>query len=124
MNLRQACVVGAVVAAGCTDPRARPVPPIVDVTFPSTQLTSPDTLLGSLYAYDDDGLERFEIALVGPDSVIRDSIILLDGSIELNRVVFWLVPSGVPSGAQLVYRVQAFDFAGFATTDSTLFTVQ
>ncbi len=112
--------------AACTDPRARPVPPIVQLAFsPTHKVTSPGSVLGSLYAYDSDGLKDLAMRLRAPDgTVLRDSTVFLNAEVEQTRPVNLAVPAGVPVGTRLTLLVTVADYAGFATSDSAVFTTQ
>ena len=109
----------------CTDPRARPVAPVVQIAFgPSFKLTSPGAIIGSLYMYDVDGLRDLRLTVAGDSLLAGDSLIFLDGSEELTRPINWTVPSGVVTGAPVTLVARVTDFAGFVATDSVKLTVQ
>jgi hypothetical protein len=92
---------------------------------PSLRVTSPGAILGALYAYDEDGLERVAFSLVAADTlVLTDSVIPLDGPIELDRAIQLAVPSGIAVGTPLRYAVRVRDFLDFSTADTVVFTVQ
>lgn len=112
--------------AACTDPRARPVAPQVQLLFgPSFKLTSPGAIIGSLYMFDEDGLLELELSVASSDSLLRgDSTILLTGDQELTRPINWQAPAGVATGTKLTLIARVTDFAGFIATDSVKLTVQ
>lgn len=123
---RAACVcVGAAMMA-CTDPRARPVPPVLDMNLGAAlETTSPGQILGSVHLFDEDGLFSLKLTALTADSVIEgDSTIVLGGETELNRGVNWAVPAGLANGTQITVTAMVTDFAGFATSDTLLITVQ
>lgn len=110
----------------CKDPRSRPAPPIVDVSVaPSFLLTSPDTIIGSMYAYDEDGLDRLTLSIRSADTTFSgDSLIFLPGDIEVTRSIRWVVPAGLAVGTPVNVVAKVVDFAGFATSDTLHLTVQ
>ncbi len=105
---------------GCTDPHARPVPPLVEVQFPpSFVLTSPGQLLGAVHLYDQDGLRRLRLSVFTADSAFAgDSTLFLSGDAELTRPINWVIPAGLTPGLRLTVVARVDDFAGFTTTDS------
>jgi hypothetical protein len=120
---RIACLV---LVAACTDPRARPSPPVVDINVAASfELYTPGTVLGSIFAYDEDGLNFLEMSIrnsVG--NFTGDSLIVLDGEASLTRPIVWQVPSGLLIGSEVTLAVRVTDFTGFATTDTLRMTVQ
>lgn len=110
----------------CTDPRSRPAPPIVDASVaPSFQLTSPGIILGSLYMFDDDGLDALELSIrVAGFSYQGDSTILLSGLSEETRPINWILPPGIIVGTQVTVIARVTDFAGFASSDSLFLIVE
>ena len=119
------CALGALVLS-CTDPRARPVAPVVQLAFAASfKLTSPGLIVGSLYLYDVDGLRDLELSLVSSDTLLTgDSVIFLDGSEELTRPINWKAPAGVATGTGVTLVARVADFAGFVAVDSVRLTVQ
>ncbi len=118
------CLCAALLA--CTDPRARPVPPDVRLTFagPATT-TSPDTLFGSLYLFDADGLDQLQLTLKAADgSPLTDSLFAFAFEPEVTRGVAFEVPAGRPAGSILRIVARARDAAGFWGADSTVFTIE
>ena len=110
----------------CTDPRARPVAPLIQIAFgPSYKLTSPGAIIGSLYMYDVDGLRDLRMSLVSSDTLLDgDSLIFLTGAEELTRPIHWTAPAGVATGTQVTLVARVTDFAGFVAVDSVKLTVQ
>lgn len=110
----------------CTDPRGRPAPPIVRVSFaPAFQLTTPGTLLGSLYAFDEDGLNELTISVRSLGGVLMgDSTVSLFGEVEVTRQIQWHVPPNIVPGSLVTLAVTVTDFAGFQTSDTLRLTVQ
>ena len=119
-------IAGLCLLASCTDPRARPSPPLVQVEVAASfVLHTPGTVLGSIFAYDEDGLSFMEMSIrnsVG--NFTGDSLIVLDGEASLTRPIVWQVPSGLLIGSEVTLAVTVTDFTGFATTDSLRMTVQ
>jgi len=125
--MNRAC---AVLAAGCaisacTDPRERPLAPTVQLQFaPSLEVHSPDTLEGALFLFDSDGLHSVRLrAYTANGALSVDSLIPL-GDFEHTVPIAIPVPSGLPVGTAITLAVRAEDFAGFQTSDSTVFTTQ
>jgi hypothetical protein len=112
--------------ACCTDPRARPVPPLVRMSIsPTFSLNSPGSVLASLYVYDEDGLAELLISVRSSDSALAgDSIIGLPGDPELTRIVGWTVPPGLAVGTTVSVAVKAVDLTGFATSDTIFVPVK
>lgn len=119
------CVCASVLVA-CTDPRGRPVPPVVQISFgPSFRLASPGRVLGSLYMYDVDGLQDLGLSIRSADSsFVGDSLILLTGEPELTRTINWGVPAGIPLGTRVTLVARVVDSAGFATSDTARLAIQ
>ncbi|HWO88543.1 MAG TPA: hypothetical protein VNL98_05275 [Gemmatimonadales bacterium] len=109
----------------CTDPRERIVPPDVRLSFaPGTTVTSPDTLVGSAYAFDADGLEFFFWTLWSSDGSLRlDSTEAIAGTTEFSRQLTFQIPAGLVSGTVLHVLARASDVAGYRGRDSTAFTI-
>jgi len=109
----------------CTDPRARPVPPDLTLQFVSTSATSPDTVAGSLYAFDADGLLQLELEIRSSDAAFAvDSSFFIAGSNEINRGLFLAFPAGRPAGSTIRVLARVSDETGFTSADSTIFTIQ
>ena len=118
------CVCASILS--CTDPRARPVPPVLDVQFaPDFKVTSPGTILGSIYMFDDDGMNTVRIRVKSDDLEINgDSLIAFAGEQEITRTLHWTVPPNLLSGGGVNVIISAEDLAGFVTRDSLRFIVQ
>ena len=112
--------------AACTDPRARPVPPVLTVQIaPTFRLTSPGTIAGSLYLFDEDGLFSLHLSVRSDDSTfVGDSLLALSGEPEINRPITWNVPAGLSVGSGVRLAVTVKDYAGFAATDTLHFAIQ
>lgn len=112
--------------AACTDPRARPVPPVVQIQVaPSFKLVSPGQMVGSLYLFDSDGLQSLSMHVYSPDSAFAaDSFLFLTGDNSLTRPFKWIVPPGLATGTTVTLAARVVDFNNFATSDSLVFTIQ
>ncbi len=126
MRAGSGLLVLALALAACTDPRARPVPPLVRLAFsPTHRVTSPGTVLSSLYAYDDDGLKDLALRLrAGDGTVLLDSSVFFGAEVEQIRPIVLAVPAGLAIGTRLTLLVTVGDHAGFSTSDSAVFTTQ
>ena len=109
----------------CTDPRARPVAPLVSLEFgPSREITSPGLIEGLLYTYDADGIQKIVQRLRTADSVLVDSTFLLGADAQVTLNVALAVPRGLTAGTQVRVLAMVTDWANFATADSVVFTVR
>ena len=117
----------AAMAAACTDPRARPVPPTVQIQVaPNYVLKSPGQIVGSFYIFDTNGLSSLQMRVHASDTTVfaGDSLVPLSGDNSQTRPFYWTVPSGLPTGTKIVLYGRAMDFNSFGTSDSLVFTVQ
>ena len=123
---RWMAAVAVCAALSCTDPRARPVPPLVEVQFgPTFRLTSPGQILGAVRLFDDDGLSTLVLSVFSDDSSFAaDSTIFLPGDFDFTRPINWTVPTGLATGTFVTVVASAEDFAGFITTDTVKLAVQ
>jgi len=116
------CVCASVLS--CTDPRARPVAPFVDLQFATpVSVTSPGTIEGLLYTFDSDGLQRIRETLHADDVLVIDSTFLLTGDQQLTRNLRFQIPRGLLIGTRLRIHATVTDFVNFVATDSVVFTV-
>lgn len=101
------------------------MPPLVTITVPAnTVVTSPDTLLCSVYVFDADGLEFLRWSLRNATgSLLIDSTQAIAGVVELTRVLSFAIPPDLPSGTLLGLAVRATDAAGYTGRDSVAFTI-
>ena len=111
--------------AACTDPRARPVAPIVQLTFsPAFRLTSPGRVLGSLYMFDADGIRSAALSVRSADSSFAgDSTIFFTGDPEITRAVSWCVPTGLALGSSVTLVSKVSALTGFVTSDTVRLSV-
>ena len=117
------CAGAAVLS--CTDPRARPVAPLVSLEFgTSRQVTSPGQIDGLLYAYDADGIQKVVQRLRTADSVLSDSTFLFGADQEITRSITFAIPRGLSVGTQVRVLATVTDWVNFVTADSVVFTVQ
>ncbi|MFI5207786.1 MAG: hypothetical protein ACHQX4_07180 [Gemmatimonadales bacterium] len=124
--MRAGAAAAILLLACCTDPRARPVAPIVQLSFaPGFRLKSPGSVVASLYLFDEDGLDSLDVSVRSADSaLVGDSITLFGGDQELTLPVSWQVPSGIPIGTAVTLIARARDFKGFITADTAHLSVQ
>jgi len=109
----------------CTDPRARPVAPVVDLEFgTSRDVSSPGTIEGLLYTFDADGVQKIVQQLRTADSLLIDSTFLLGTDQEVLRNITLTIPRGLPVGTQVRLRAVVTDWVNFVTADSVVFTVR
>ena len=110
----------------CTDPRARPAPPQVELSFsPNLVVRSPGAIVGSLYAYDADGINSIVVEIRSEDSLfVFNGPITLSDLFEVTQSLGYNVPGGLAIGTRISLVVTATDFIGFTASDSAFFTVQ
>lgn len=111
--------------AACTDPRARPVPPTVQLTLSATvRPTSPGDLVGSLYLYDANGLDSVRMKVdLESGRQIGDSTFFPSDPIETTRPFEWRLPGGIPAGTRIVIVVRAVSYIGFEAADTVVTAV-
>ena len=109
----------ALVLGACLSERERPSPPLVTVTLSDDNVTSPDTLRGTLRAEDRDGIDSVWLTLdiqqrTGSDGFFQRTVL----------VPFRLdVPPGLSPGTVLDIRLEARDIVGFRSILDTSVTV-
>ena len=127
MGTRLFCALAGVVAlgAGCTDPRSRPGPPTVEVTLDANHaIASPGSILGSIYAYDERGLDSIIISVHSADErLIGDSTFFSSDPFETTRPLIWQVPAGMSVGIGIQVVVRVVSYIGFAAADTVFGTV-
>lgn len=88
------------------------------VTLDQTEVTSPDTLTGTVRAEDRDGIDSVWVTLdtqrAGEDGFFE--------SVVLANFRF-VVPAGLPASTVLPVRLEARDIVGFSTILDTIVTV-
>jgi hypothetical protein len=112
--------VGAL-AAACTDPRARPVPPTVLITLaPGTVVASPGSLLGSLYVYDANGIDSMRVLVeLGNGTTLADSTFFTSNDpFQATLPLNWRVPGGVPNRTVVRVVARVRSFIGFVAADT------
>jgi hypothetical protein len=124
--VRASAAAAILLLVSCTDPRARPVAPTVQLSFaPSFRLKSPGSVAASLYLFDEDGIKSLELSVASADSTLAgDSIISFVGELELVRPVNWHVPAGIRIGTAVTLIARAQDFTGLVTADTAHLSVQ
>ena len=112
--------------ASCAEPRARPVPPDIELVFDTSQAVhSPGTLTGAVNVHASGGLDFLHLRLATADSAfVLDTLEGYAGEQDLVRSVTWEVTPGLAPGTTLHFTVTARDFIGFQTADSTSFRTQ
>jgi hypothetical protein len=125
-GVRVAATAVALLALACSEPRARPVPPDIELAFDTAQaIHSPGTLTGTVNVHASGGLDLLHIRLSTADSVfVLDTLEGYAGEQDLARAVTWEISPGLPVGTTLSFTVKARDFIGFETADSTSFKTQ
>lgn len=112
--------------AACTDPRARPAPPQVELSFsPNLVVKSPGSIVGSLYAYDADGINTVTVQISSSDSAwVFSGPVNPNDLFEVTQSLAYIVPGGLLIGTRIRLVVDVTDFIGFAASDSAFFAVQ
>jgi hypothetical protein len=107
-----------VLGTACLSERAPPSPPILQIVLNQTQVTSPDTLTGTVRAEDRDGIDSVWVT-------VDDQRAGQDGFFETVVVApfRFLIPPGLPQTTVLPVRLEARDIAGFSTTLDTIVVV-
>jgi hypothetical protein len=120
------CALAGLISLGaCADPRSRPGPPTVEVTLDAAHaITSPGEIIGSIYAYDEHGLDSMTVSIHSADErLIGDSTFFSPDPFETTRPLIWQVPAGMAAhtGIQVVVRVVSY--IGFAAADTVIAAV-
>jgi hypothetical protein len=104
--------------SACLSERPRPAPPLLRVTLNPANVTSPDTLTGTLRAEDQDGIDSVWVNLDTQHAGV-------DGFFD--RVVTgnfrFTIPAGLATGSILDLHIEARDVVGFTSTVDTSVTV-
>jgi hypothetical protein len=91
---------------------------VLSVVLDQTQVTSPDTLTGTVRAEDRDGIDSVWVTLdterAGEDGFFEPLVI---ASFRFQ------IPAGLPATTVLPVRLEARDIAGFRTVLDTIVTV-
>jgi hypothetical protein len=120
------CALAGIIALGaCTDPRPRPGPPEVRVTLDANHtITSPGSILGSIYAYDEHGLDSMIVSIHSADERIAgDSTFFSSDPFETTRPLIWRVPAGMSVGTGIQVVVRVVSYIGFASADTVFAAV-
>lgn len=118
-------IAWCLMAAACTDPRERPQPPTLTLSFsPTIEVQSPDTIEGTLFTFDEDGVRTVRLRAYTSGGALALDSTLLVGDFEATLPLAIPVPSGLPAGTPITIAAQAIDYAGFQTSDSTVLTTQ
>jgi hypothetical protein len=117
----------ALFAAACSDPRARPVGPSVQVMVtPRTVVTSPGTLTGSIDVYDATGIDSVRVRVeLGTGGTIADSTFFPGGSDPFNLTLPMLfeLPGGLLNRTEVRIVARARSYLGLAHADTLLTAV-
>jgi hypothetical protein len=120
--------VGACVAlaAACSDPRARPVPPQIAFAFDTAQVVrSPGLVVGRVDITASGGIDFIHLTLGTTDSsFFLDTLEGYAGEGQLSRQIQWSVDPGMAVGTTLLFTVLVRDFADFEKADTIAFTTQ
>lgn len=114
------------VVLGCTDPRPRIAPPIVQVLVSSTlTVTSPGSIPVSIYAYDVQGLDQVLVSVrSGQPTLDGDSTFVFTNQNEQTLSLVWPVPQNIPLGTRITLAAKARNLIGFTALDSVVLAVQ
>jgi hypothetical protein len=123
---RGTVVAAVMLLAACSDPRARPLPPVVELRFQDAVTPrSPGNLSHSVYASDADGLDFITVRIRSADSTLdADSLRVPFDLYEATETFEWTLPAGMPPGTIIRLVATATDFVGFEAADSVEFTIQ
>ena len=111
------CVLGCLTA--CISERLRPGPPYVRITLDKTIVHSPDTLTGTLYAEDANGLDSIWLSVDFSPAIGEDGLL---------KPVFeapfrFPIAKGHSAGQRIPVQFSARDFDGFMGRLDTAVTV-
>ena len=115
------CALAGLIALGaCADPRSRPGPPTVEVTLDADHtIASPGEIIGSIYAYDERGLDSIIVSVHSTDGqLIGDSTFFSSEPFETTRPLIWQVPAGMSTGTGIQVVVRVVNYIGFAAADT------
>jgi len=117
--IRRALVCAAVLAAACSDPRPRPVPPTLRITLDTARVTSPGQIVGTIYTADPDGVDSLIVSLHSADDRFSDdSLFFPDNPFEEARPLRWRVPPGLASGVEIDIFARAVSYLGLGAADT------
>jgi len=113
-------LAGLIALGACADPRTRPGPPTVEVTLDAAHaITSPGEIIGSIYAYDEHGLDSIIVSIHSADErLIGDSAFFSPDPFETTRPLIWQVPAGMSVGIGIQVVVRVVSYIGFAAADT------
>jgi len=117
----------AVLAAACTDPRARPSPPIVQIVMETPLVVaSPGSLLGTVHVTDPNGIDSIRVRVeLGNGSTLGDSVFFVSGDdlFQTALPLQWRLPGGVPNRTTVRVVARARSYLGFVAADTVLTAV-
>ena len=114
---------GCALVVSCSEPRARPTPPIVGLVYDTSQVVrSPGVVALAVNVLASGGLDLLQLRLASADSTfVLDTLEGYVGEQDIVRDVSWQVVPGLAPGTTLHFVARARDFTGFETTDSARF---
>lgn len=84
-------------------------------------------VVGSVYAYDGDGLDRVVLSVTSEDGVLTGDTTLFPGTTnpyENTWPIAWPVPAGIATGTAIRVWARALDYMGFAAVDTAVAIVR
>jgi len=109
----------------CTDPRARPAPPAIEILIPALTVHSPGVIAASVVAHDLAGMDSLHVSVQSPDPRLQgDSLYLEPDTTDVTLNVVWTVPGSLPAGTRIALYAKAWNLIGFAASDSVILTSQ
>jgi len=110
----------AVALAACTDPRARPTPPSIQVTLANGGVVaSPGVLRGTLHATDEYGLDSILVSMHSADErLVTDSLYFASDAFDETRDLEWVVPAGMADGVGFQVVARVVSYIRFSSADT------
>ncbi len=123
LRLLPACACA--IALACTDPRARPAPPAIQILIPSFVVQSPGVIAASIVAHDVQGMDSLHVSVRSPDARLQgDSLYLEPDTTDVTLNVVWSVPDSLAAGTRITLLAKAWNLIGFEAADSVILTSQ
>lgn len=110
----------------CTDPRARPVTPTIQIQISPTQtVVSPGTLPHTVWALDADGLGLIRVSIGSPDSALSaDSVRLPEDAFSSTQSYAWEIPAGMAPGTPVRLVAHVEDLTGLEAADTVVLQIE